>query len=217
MKRGMLILLLFVSFFSQAQSLKDALFSGKLKNQPGTTIHKGDDLSTKMDTVRKVEPESTNQNQTLNIKGDSSSKSISSRGDTLNATSSGIQNNIPASSADVSNTETSNATKEIAALPKDNNLIWKKFVDSSNTTLKTEVLSSKKIKKGTYYILVTYAIDITGQVNVSDVAVTPDNAYLQQQIKERLSIDTPQLNPVLSDNGKPRKVIKKYSFTLSKS
>ncbi len=53
MKKGILFLLLISSMFAEAQTLKETLYRGKLKNQPGTVIRKGDDLSTKMDTVRK--------------------------------------------------------------------------------------------------------------------------------------------------------------------
>ncbi len=54
MKKGILFLLLISSVFAHAQSLKEALYGGKLKNQPGTVIHKGDDLSSKMDTASKA-------------------------------------------------------------------------------------------------------------------------------------------------------------------
>jgi hypothetical protein len=60
MKKGILFLLLFVSVFAEAQSLKEALFRGKLKNDNNTVIRKGDDLSkVAPDTTRKVVPDST--------------------------------------------------------------------------------------------------------------------------------------------------------------
>jgi len=46
---------------------------------------------------------------------------------------------------------------------------------------------------------------------------TPENKFLEEQVKERLSIDTPQLSPVLSGNGKPRRVNKRHNFTLVKN
>src|SRR5687768_15100049 len=55
MKRGILLLLLAAGFTAQGQSLKDALYGGKLKNQAGTVIRKGDDLSTKIDTTAKTD------------------------------------------------------------------------------------------------------------------------------------------------------------------
>src|SRR5215204_4675044 len=60
MKKGILFLLLFVSVFAEAQSLKEALFRGKLKNDNNTVIRKGDDLSkVAPDTTRKAVPDST--------------------------------------------------------------------------------------------------------------------------------------------------------------
>src|SRR4051794_38577214 len=51
MKKGILFLLLVASFSAKAQSLKDLLYSGKLKNDSNTVIRKTDDLSTKIDTT----------------------------------------------------------------------------------------------------------------------------------------------------------------------
>jgi hypothetical protein len=78
------------------------------------------------------------------------------------------------------------------------------------------VLSSKKIKKETYYLMVQYEIDTDGQVSVTNVLSTPENEFLQGQIKERLLLGAPQLAPVADSSNKPRKVKKKYSFTLTK-
>jgi hypothetical protein len=57
MKQAILLLLLASSVFANGQSLKEALFSGKLKNEAGTVIRKGDDLASKMDTARKAPAE----------------------------------------------------------------------------------------------------------------------------------------------------------------
>ena len=61
MKKGILFLLLVTTLTSNAQSLKDGLYGGKLKTDSGTVIKKGDDLSSKIDTSKKkpVEPEKT--------------------------------------------------------------------------------------------------------------------------------------------------------------
>ena len=103
-----------------------------------------------------------------------------------------------------------------AAASKNNNTIWKAYMDSVASTVKTEVLSSKKIKRGDYAVLVTYTIGTDGQTTISDVALTPENTYLQQQIKTRLDTHTPRLSPVLNSAGTPRKAIKKHSFTVTK-
>jgi hypothetical protein len=53
-----LIPLVFVLFAlnAQSQSLKDLLFSGKMKTDSGTVVRKGEDLKDKVDTVQKTGP-----------------------------------------------------------------------------------------------------------------------------------------------------------------
>ena len=192
MKKGVLFLLVVITTVNaNAQSLKDALYGGKLKTDSGTVIKKGDDLSTKIDTSRKkpVEPEKPK----LTI--------------------------ITADSAAKKTTATNVATPPVdnAAVTKDNNKIWKQFIDSAVSTLNAEVMTSKKLKKGEYFMMVDYAIELDGKVTINNVYPTPENKFLEEQVKERLNIDTPQLNPVLASNGKPRRVIKRHNFTLVKN
>ena len=195
MKKGILLMLLVSSVIANAQSLKDALYSGKLKTDSGTVIRKGDSLRLKTDTGTKkpVEPEKA---KLVAAAGDSSKKASTIQTDSVKI-------------AIVEKADTVVAVK-------DNNKIWKEYMDSVKSTLNAEVLSSKKIKSGTYYIQVEYEIDIDGQVTINNVLPVPENSFLQQQVKERLTLSAPRLNPVLASNGKPRKVIKHYNFTLSK-
>lgn len=170
-----------------AQSLKDALFSGKLKNDSGSTVRKTDDLSTKIDSTRKkpVEAEKPKPTEIKTV----------------------VSGSSPADTISVhSKTST-----------KDNNKSWQNFVDAVVDALKTEVLNSKKIKKDDYSVMVDYVIDVSGQVTISNVFITPESKFLEEQVKERLSIDTPILSPVLGSNGKPRKANKRVSFTLAKN
>lgn len=215
MKKGILFLLLISSMFTQAQSLKDALFGGKLKNDPGTVIRKGDDLATKIDSNRKAPVEDITKTKTTISVVDSSKKLTVSNAAT-DATATSKADTVAMAANPSTASETAATPKEPAAAPKDNNAIWKAYMDTLNSTLKTEVLSSKKIKSGSYYVLVSYTIGTDGKVDVKDVFISPENAFLQQQIKDRLAVDVPQLSPVLSDSGTPRKVSKKYNFTLVK-
>lgn len=206
MKKGLLFLLLVSSLFTQAQSLKDALFSGKLKTDSGTVIRKDDDLSSKIDTAQKVAPAQSVET-TAPVSGTEATQSTPA------------ENNAAVSTMDnsINNTATTNTTApDASAAPKNNTMVWKTYMDSVASTLKTEALSSKKVKHGDYFVLVTYTIGTDGQTEVSDVSVSPENGFLQQQIKARLDSDTPRLSPVLNGAGTPRKAIKKYSFTLSK-
>ena len=209
MKKGMLFLLLLSSVLVNAQSLKEALYGGKLKNEPGTVIKKGDDLSTKIDTTHKVSIKDSALTKGPILVMDSSKKgvtqqtesaiSLSEKKDTTNA--------IP---------EATGVAKDNAAAPKDNNAVLKDYINQITTTLQTEVLPSKKIKNGTYYISLSYSIGTDGQLSFNNAIVTPENATLQQSIKDRLAIDPPKLSPVLSSNGAPRKVNKNYNFSLTK-
>ncbi len=215
MKKGMLLLLLLSSVFAHAQSLKEALYGGKLKSQPGTVIRKGDDLTPKVDTTLKVATTDTAITKAPAVAVDSSTNRLSMQSDSAVASTAENKDTIAAATATAAPEEAAGAA-EPAAAPKDNNAAWKAYINAFTTTLKSEVLPSKKIKSGTYYVLLSYVIDTDGQVLISDVSLTPENAFLQQQIKERLVLDAPRLTPVLSSSGTARKVSKKYNFTLSK-
>lgn len=191
MKKGILFLLIITAINADAQTLKDALYGGKLKTDSGTVIKKGDDLSTKIDTSRKKPVEAEKPKLTVISADSAAKKTIASNEAT-----------VPVDNAVVT---------------KDNNKIWKQFIDSSISTLNAEVMTSKKLKKGEYFIMVDYAIELDGKITINNVYPTPENKFLEEQVNERLSIDTPQLSPVLSGNGKPRRVIKRHNFTLVKN
>ena len=194
MKSFFLLMLLISTATANAQSLKDALYGGKLKTDSNTVLRKGDDLSSKIDTSQKkpVEPEKM---KPVTAMTDLSVDKITGTTDSPAAVGDKVNLNTP---------------------PKDNNKIWKEFTDSVISTLKQEVMNSKKIKKGDYFVIVDYEIGLDGKVTITNVIPTPENKYISEQVKERLSIDTPQLNPVMGGNGKPRKVVKRTNFTITK-
>ena len=197
MKKGILFLLLISSGIANAQkTLKDALYGGKLKTDSGTVIRKTDDLSTKIDTTTKKPVEQNKLKVTTTQTLDSSTTGLSAQDDSSSTPVVDVKENKVAS--------------------KDNNKLWKEYVDSMVVTLKAEALPSKKIKKGTYFVIVEYEIGIDGQTAITNVWPTPENEFIQQQVKERLNLTAPKLYPVLAGNGQPRKVIRKYTFTLTK-
>jgi len=195
MKKGILIVLLVSSVIANAQKLKDALYGGKLKTDSGTVIRKSDDLSSKIDTSTK-KPVEPNKMKMVPAIPDSSMTGLAPQIDSAGTPRVDIKDNTVAA--------------------KDNNKLWKEYVDSIVTTLKAEALPSKKIKKGTYFVIVEYEIGTDGQTAITNVWPSPENEFIQQQVKERLNLTAPRLNPVLSGNGQPRKVIRKYTFTLTK-
>jgi hypothetical protein len=83
-------------------------------------------------------------------------------------------------------------------------------------TLKDEVLKSKQIKKNTYYLMVDYEIETDGQVTITNVTSTPENSFLQAQVKQIMDSTPFRLNPITDSSNQPKKVKRKQQFTISK-
>lgn len=208
MKKGILLLLLIAtgSTAVQAQKLKDLLYGGKLRSDSNTVVRKTDDLSTKIDTAQK-KPVATAMAPT-------SVDTISRVTPSADVAVAGISDSVAADT--VAKTEVAAVAGAAAAPVKSNNRIWKEYTDSLANTLKAEVLPNKKIKKETYYLTVAYEINTDGQVSITNVTATPENALLQSQVKQRIEVAPPPLNPVLDSNGKPRKITRNYNFSVTK-
>lgn len=206
--KKLVVLFLLCSFGQlQAQSLKDLLFSGKMKTDSGTVVRKGDDLKDKVDTATKKPAsapvaEKTKAAPVVKEK-DSTAVDLS------------VPPPPPPASGILKPEEAAPASPQAVAT-RDNNKIWKEFVDTVLGSMKAEVLSSKKIKKGDYSITIDYTINVDGSVTIGNIFVSPESGALQEQLKERLGIDTPKLNPMLNTSGVARKVNKRYSTVLSK-
>lgn len=209
MKIAALFLLIFTSAITNGQSLKDALFSGKLKTDTGSVVRKTDDLSTKIDSNLRVQPAVV---QTAAVKKDSAGNMLKAQAQPAVKTSdaSTVVANEDASA------NTAEANTETTAAPQDNTDVWNTFMDAFQKTLREEVLPLKKIKSDKYYVSLFYAIEKDGTVSITDVLVSPESKELQDQIKRRLTLDTPQLEPVTSSTGAARRVSKKYNFTITK-
>ncbi len=206
MKRTLLIFLLLAAGQLQAQSLKDLLFSGKMKTDSGTVVRKGEDLKDKVDTAtKKPAPVASEKAKPASVNTDS-----------VKIASVPVAAPAPANTEAVKPAEEAAPASPQATATRDNNRIWKEFVDTVLGSIKAEVLSSKKIKKGDYSITIDYAINVDGTVTIGNIFVSPESSHLQEQLKERLGIDTPKLSPMLNTNGTARKVNKRYTALLSK-
>ena len=162
-----------------AQSLRDSLFSGKLKVDSAL-------LAKSKISVRKNEIDSTKKFRT-----DSSGKIVI---DTLQ--------------------KQANLEKPVISF-SDNNKIWKKFIDQNTAVINKETLTSRKIKKGSYSVMIEYEIGTDGVVNIKNVTSTPNSEYLVEQIKEKIIPEVPQLAPLIS-NGVPRKSLKRTVIFFNK-
>jgi hypothetical protein len=183
-----------------AQSLKEALFGGKLKLDSGAVIRSNEDFSKKIDSVRRVPVEQPKAQTTeANIIGYDS-----------------VGNALVMGKDSVAVTRNVAAGQENAEVSKDNNKVWKDYMDELITTVRTEVLPNKKVKNGTYSVLIEYEINVDGDVTVANISASPESSYLKEQIKQRMKLTAPKLNPLLGTNGKPRKALKKQTITLAK-
>lgn len=201
MKPVILLAMLVTAASVNAQSLKETLYSGKLKSDTGTVIRKGEDLSTKIDTStrKKTVPVEVEKPKVVTA-------SLDAAGNIVTTVQSETAPPVVLDSTG----------NPVAAAPKDNNKSWKDFMDEFTTTLRTEVMTSKKIKEGTYSVLIEYEIGTDGQVSATNINCSPENSFLAEQVKERLTLTAPRLTPLLGTNGKPRKAIKKQTIILSK-
>ena len=173
---------------ANAQTLKDALFSGRLKTDSSSVIKKNDSLKLISDSLYKL------------------------RKDSIAAAKAAVQKDVTkTNSADVN---PANSTTTTA--PDKNNKTWKQFIDEYVEIIKKESITSSKVPKGTYSVLIEYTIETDGLITTNNVYCTPENSFLVQQIKTKMMINAPQLAPLLMSNGKPRKALKKQSLTFVK-
>lgn len=197
MKAIVLFALSLLAISANSQSLKEALFGGKLKADTGTVLKKGDSLKIKENLAQKIIADSIKK-ETVAIE----------------------KQNAIAAGLDTTRFNNPDAPAETVAvekvIPKDNNKAWKTFIDEFSSTIKSEVLTSGKVKNGAYSVLIDYEIGPDGQININSVSSDPSSSFLEQQIKERLTLTAPQLNPVIGTNGKPRTVSKKQLLSFVK-
>jgi len=212
MKKLLLLVLVMFALNAQSQSLKDLLFSGKMKTDSGTVVRKGEDLKDKVDTATK-KPAPAPVAVPAPVAGEKPKPAQGTKDSVSTVTAPAI---APANAEAVKPAEEAAPASPQATATRDNNRIWKEFVDTVLGSIKAEVLSSKKIKKGDYSITIDYAINVDGSVTIGNIFVSPESSHLQEQLKERLGIDTPKLNPMMNTNGVARKVNKRYTALLSK-
>ena len=231
MKAIVLFTVFLLAISAKSQSLLDAVYGGKLKADTGAVLRKGDSLKIKENMAQKVVADSIRKDSIAAaaaavIERQNANVAVK---DTIAGINTATVNTANTNTATAITTNTAIAPAIAPAVvppvesalgeksvPKDNNKIWKTFIDSLSNTIKSEVLTSGKIKKGVYSVLINYEIKPDGQININSVASDPENSFLDGQIKMRLTLDAPQLNPVLGTNGQPRTVAKKQMLTFVK-
>ena len=213
MKAIVFVCVIFLAMSAHSQSLKEALYGGRLKaDTSGGVIRKGDTAriqenmvqkaaeTVAADSLRKVTSDSIVQ-EALTAKKE---KALAAGQDTSTVT--------------LTAADTATVTLPVADLtPKDNNTIWKNYIDTLTSTIKLEVLPSPKVKKGAYYVLAEYEIKPDGEIFIKNVSVDPESSFLLQQVKDRLTLDAPKLNPIIDANGRARTVARKQVLNFEKN
>jgi uncharacterized protein YydD (DUF2326 family) len=192
----------------QKQSLKDLLYSGKLKRDSSGVIRSTDDLSSKIDTTTK-KPVDTVMLKLQAVSDQNKNTTIAT-----NTTSNDTTNILIDTTKIVSPVSTTGSKP--AGVPKTNTRVWKEYSDSLVKTLKEEALKSKQIKKNTYFVLVEYEIAPDGLVNVINVTSSPENAFLQAQVKQIMDSSPFYLNPVTENANTTRKIRRKQQIIITK-
>ena len=213
MKYVILAIFLFGGLAIQAQekekqSLKNLLFSGKLKKDSTGVIRSTDDLSTKIDTSTKKETAPVAASQPAANAPDKNA--AVSKGDPATSVST-------IGAVAVTNTDSA-AVVPLANTPpaKTNTKLWKEYTDSLVRTLNDEVLKSKQIKKNTYYIMVDYEIAPDGQVTFTNLTSTPESSFLTAQVRQIMDSTPLRLNPVTDSSNQGKKVKRKQQIVITK-
>ena len=214
MKHVILAIFLFGGLAIQAQekekqSLKNLLFSGKLKKDSTGVIRSTDDLSTKIDTSTKKEAAPVAASQPAANAPDKNA--AVSKGD-------------PATSVSTIGAVAVTNTDSAAVVPlannttpaKTNTKLWKEYTDSLVRTLNDEVLKSKQIKKNTYYLMVDYEIAPDGQVTFTNLTSTPESSFLTAQVRQIMDSTPLRLNPVTDSSNQGKKVKRKQQIVITK-
>ena len=220
----LVMLLIGGAFTMQAQekqSLKNLLFSGKLKKDSTGVIRSTDDLSTKIETGSKKDTQSvavaTSASASAQQDNNALSPNTAQQGNVAAKTA--VIPGVVASSGDTATNKTDSTNAVPVATtppPKSNTKLLKEYTDSVVRALQEEALKSKQIKKNTYYLMLDYEIDTDGQVTFTNVASTPENSFLQAQVKQILDSTPLRLNPVTDSNNQAKKVKRKQQISVTK-
>src|SRR5262245_57482916 len=220
MKNTILVVLLIGGAFAmqaqEKQSLKDLLFSGKLKKDSTGIVRSTDDLSKKIDTSTKKEALAPATNaQAANAPAQQDKNPTIAKTDAnSNVTTGGI-------AAATTNINTADSAVTVAAPAKatpakSNTRLLKEYTDSVVQALQAETLKSKQSKKNPYYLMLNYKIDTDGQVTFTNVTSTPESPFLQAQVKQMLDSAPLRLNPVTDSNNQAKKVKRKQQISVTK-
>lgn len=191
MKISFLYIFLFFSSSVMAQSLKDSLFSGKLKNPLKQA-------EAAKDSAQKIAKDSAEITAT-----DSSA---------LLASSSALAENNPVTNVQKPGEIMPDSLNRLYYAKQK---AWKRFIDQQTLIISVQADETRKVKKGEYYIEFDYEIGLNGRVKVSNITCYPENEFLIATVTDAMT-RTPVLAPPIYGDGKPRAISAKQQMTILK-
>jgi hypothetical protein len=191
MKVSFFYIFLFFSSSVMGQSLKDSLFSGKLKNPLKQA-------EAAKDSAQKVAKDS------FEITNTDSSTSLTS--------SSALAENNPVTNVQKPEEILPDSLNRLYYAKQK---AWKRFIDQQTLIISVQADETRKVKKGEYYIELDYEIGLNGRVKVSNITCYPENEFLMATVTDAMT-RTPVLAPPIYGDGKPRTILAKQQMTILK-
>lgn len=188
MKTLLLIIVLLSTTSVMAQSLKDSLYSGKLKN-PLKQAEVAKD-SAKLEVA----------------KNDTGSKN-----NVISSVSTSTENKTGTDVQRPDDTMPDSLNKLYNAKQK----AWQRFIYQQTMIIAQMADESRKVKKGEYFIEFDYEIGLNGRVKVSNITCYPKNEFMMETVTDIMS-RPPVLAPPIYGDGKPRIATAKQQMTILK-
>ncbi len=186
MKTYFILIFLCCTVSAMSQSLRDSLFSGKLKN-PLKPAEVAKD-SAKKNTKDSAEIAVTKKEATSSALAENKSVTEGQKPD---------------------DTMPDSLNKLYYAKQK----AWKRFIDQQTMIISAQADENRKVKKGEYYIDFDYEIGLNGRVKASNITCSPKNEFLLETVTDILS-RPPVLAPPVYGDGKPRAVSARQQITI---
>lgn len=99
---------------------------------------------------------------------------------------------------------------------REGRIIWKKFIEWNVQLIINEVLTTRKVKYGTYkIIIIEYEIGVDGRVTTNSIICDPQSEILVEKTKLMMT-KAPLVFPRIHSDGSPRVTKLKQTLTLSK-
>ncbi|MDP4262165.1 MAG: hypothetical protein Q8941_06505 [Bacteroidota bacterium] len=194
MKTSFLFFFLCLASAVMAQSLRDSLFSGKLKSDTGKTF-------VSKDTSKYV----MLKNEAVTSKPGDKKKMETGKAETAKPQINKVEINKPDESMPDS------LNKLYYARQKQ----WKRFIESNIPIITQQVDGSRKVKKGEYSVEIDYTIGLNGRVTTNGITCSPNNDFIVEQFTELMK-RPPVLSPPIYSDGKPRTLSAKQPVTIVK-